>query len=67
MDRIYFDRIAQEIFKQKQRMESLEAENRELKHHIALLRSGRGIGVDIQGVRFALRDGSVLPLEYSHH
>lgn len=54
----HFDQLAQEIFKQKQRMDQLEAENRELHRQIAELRAGRGIYVDISGSRFALRDGS---------
>ena len=54
----HFDQLAQEIFKQKQRMDQLEAENRELHRQIAELRAGRGIYVDISGSRFSLRDGS---------
>jgi cell division protein FtsB len=53
-----FDQLAQEIFKQKQRMDQLEAENRELHRQLAELRAGRGIYVDISGRRFSLRDGS---------
>ena len=56
MDGNYFEQIAQEIIKQKQLMDQLEAENRELRQRIADLRSGRGIFVDIAGSRFALRD-----------
>jgi hypothetical protein len=55
-----FDRITQEILKQKQRMDSLLAENHDLQQQIADLRSGRGIFVDIYGSRFALRDDSSL-------
>ena len=51
-----FDQIAQEILKQKQRMDKLQAENSDLRQQIADLRSGRGIFVDIYGSRFALRD-----------
>jgi hypothetical protein len=51
-----FDQIAQEILKQKQRMNKLQAENADLRQQIADLRSGRGIFVDICGSRFALRD-----------
>ena len=54
----YFDQLAQEILKQKQRMDQLEAENRELHQQIADLRAGRGIFVDISGRRFSLRDES---------
>ena len=56
MDRDYFGQIAQAILKQKQRMEQLEAENRELRQRLADLRAGRGIFVEIAGSRFALRD-----------
>jgi cell division protein FtsB len=55
MDRNYFDQIAQEIVRQKQRMDQLEAENRELRQQLADLRAGRGIFVEIAGSRFALR------------
>ncbi len=51
-----FEQIAQELIKQKQRMDQLEAENRELRQRLADLRAGRGIFVDIAGSRFALRD-----------
>jgi cell division protein FtsB len=56
MDSNYFDQIAQEIFKQKRLMDQLEAENRELRQRLADLRAGRGIFVEIEGSRFALRD-----------
>ena len=56
MDGNYFDQIAHEIIKQKQLMDQLEAENRELRQRLADLRAGRGIFVDIAGSRFALRD-----------
>lgn len=56
MDGNYFEHIAQEILKQKQLMEQLEAENRELRQRLADLRAGRGILVEIAGSRFALRD-----------
>jgi cell division protein FtsB len=58
MDGNYFDQIAQEIIKQKQLMEQLEAENRELRQRLADLRAGRGIFVEIAGSRFALRDSA---------
>jgi hypothetical protein len=60
MDGKQFDQIAQEIIKQKQRMDTLQAENHDLRQQIADLRSGRGIFVDIYGSRFALRDDSFL-------
>jgi hypothetical protein len=56
----HFGQIAQELLKQKQLMDNLLAENRELRERIADLRTGRGIFVDINGVRFALRDDSSL-------
>jgi hypothetical protein len=55
-----FDQLVQEILKQKQLMDALEAENSELRQQIADLGSGRGIFVDIYGTRFALRDDSSL-------
>jgi hypothetical protein len=58
MDKDHFDQIAQEILQQKQRMDKLEAENRELRLQIADLNSGRGIFVDLCGIRFALRGDS---------
>ena len=55
----YFDQIAQELRKQKQRMDQLEAENRKLRQELANLRRGVGIVVEIAGIRFPLRDGLV--------
>jgi len=52
----HFEKIAQELLKQKQLMDKLEAANRELRTQIADLRSGRGIFVDLNGNRFALKD-----------
>ncbi len=52
----YFEQIAQELVKQKQLMDQLEAANRELRQQLADLRAGRGIYVEISGSRFALRD-----------
>src|SRR5579859_2300953 len=56
----HFEHIAQELLKQKQLMDKLQAENRELRTQIADLRAGRGIFIEIQGSRFALRDDSTL-------
>jgi hypothetical protein len=61
----YFDQIAQELRKQKYLMDKLEAENRELHQQIASLRSGRGIFVDISGVRFSLRGETARQYETS--
>lgn len=58
MDGNYFDQIAQELVKHKRLMDQLEAENRELRQHLADLRAGRGIFVEIAGSRFALRDSA---------
>jgi len=52
-----FDHIAQEILKQKQRMDQLANENRELRRSIVDLRAGRRISVEIAGNRFVLNDG----------
>jgi hypothetical protein len=49
-----FDLILHELLDQKEFMENLEAENRELRQQIATLRAGRGIFVEILGNRFAL-------------
>ena len=57
----HFDLIAQEIIRQKQIMDLLIAENRELQQQIADLRSGRGIFVEILGQRFALHDNTTYP------
>ena len=49
-----FDLILQELLQQKEFMENLETENRELRQQIADLRAGRGISVEILGQRFSL-------------
>ena len=54
----YFDQIAQELRKQKQLMDKLEAENRELREQLAALRAGRGILLIVSGTQFALRNES---------
>ncbi len=56
MDREYFDQIARAILQQKQLMDQLAAENRELRQCLADLRTGRGIFVEIFGSRFPLID-----------
>jgi len=54
MSSSYFDVIAQELFKQQQKMQGLVAENHKLRQELADLREGRGIFVEIQHKRFAL-------------
>jgi hypothetical protein len=49
-----FELIMQEIHNQKQRMDDLLAENRELRRQLTGLREGHGIIIDIQGMQFAL-------------
>ena len=53
-----FDLIMQELLKQKEILENLEAENQELRRQLADLRQGRGIFVEIRGERFALQKES---------
>jgi hypothetical protein len=55
-----FDLIMQELLKQKQILEDLEAENQELCRQLAELREGRGIYVEILGTRFALHAEAVV-------
>ncbi len=54
-----FDLITQELIKQKQAMELLQNENRELHQRLADLRAGRGIFIEINGQRFALNEASI--------
>jgi hypothetical protein len=49
-----FDLITQELIKQQQAMEVLQAENRELRQQLTDLRTGRGVFIEINGKRFAL-------------
>jgi hypothetical protein len=59
-----FDLILQELLHQQEIMETLEAENRELRRQLADLREGRGIFIEIDGVRFALScEAGTLPAE----
>lgn len=49
-----FDLIMQELMKQKQILEELEAENLDLRRQLADLRAGHGIVVEILGKEFSL-------------
>lgn len=49
-----YELIMQEVLNQKQRMDDLLAENRELRRQLADLREGHGIFVEIEGIQFAL-------------
>ncbi|HLH61798.1 MAG TPA: hypothetical protein VKV20_08945 [Ktedonobacteraceae bacterium] len=49
-----FEQIMEELLKQKQILEDLEAENKELHRQLADLRAGRGIVIEIEGQRFSL-------------
>lgn len=49
-----YELIMQEVLNQKQRMDDLLAENRELRRQLADLREGRGIFLEIEGLQFAL-------------
>jgi hypothetical protein len=55
-----FDLITQELSKQQQAMEVLQAENQELRQQLADLRAGLGIFIEIDGNCFAL-DASPVP------
>jgi hypothetical protein len=54
-----FDLITQELLKHQQTMESLQAENQELRQQLTDLRTGRGIFIEINGQRFALNTAFV--------
>jgi hypothetical protein len=56
-----FDLILQELLHQQEIMNKLEAENRELQQQLADLREGRGIFVEINGIRFPLISESGTP------
>ena len=49
-----FDLITQELLRQRQSMEVLQAENRELRQQLTDLRTGQGIFIEVNGERFAL-------------
>jgi hypothetical protein len=56
-----FELIAQELLKQQQHMQKLDAENRELRQQLADLRAGHGIFIEIAGQRFPLEGTMPLP------
>jgi hypothetical protein len=56
-----FELIAQELVKQQQHMQTLDAENRELRRQLADLRAGHGIFIEIAGQRFPLEGDILLP------
>lgn len=60
-----FELIMQELLHQKQVLEDLEAENRELRQQIADLREGRGVFIEILGKRFSLIGDSVASSDMS--
>lgn len=49
-----FEQIMEELLRQKQVLEDMEAENQELHRQLADLRAGRGIVIDILGQHFSL-------------
>ena len=49
-----FELIMQEVLRQKQLMENLQTENKELRHQLADLRDGQGIFIEILGKRYPL-------------
>ncbi len=55
-----FDSIAQAILTQKQMMDKLQEENRELRRQLADLSAGHGIFIEIAGMRFPIR-GEIAP------
>jgi hypothetical protein len=57
-----FELIMQELLKQKNRLEELAQENRQLRSQLADLREGRGISVAILGQRFSPAVNSPEPL-----
>lgn len=55
----YFELIMQEVQHQKQRMDEMSAENRELRRQLAELRNGQGIFLNIEGTQFALNNDDI--------
>src|SRR6266849_3617877 len=49
-----FESILEEVLKQKQLLEDLQAENETLRQQLTELRAGRGIFLDILGLRIPL-------------
>ena len=60
-----FELIAQQIIKQKELMEKMEAENRLLRQQLADLRAGRGIYVVLNGQRIEINTLQTTPLAIS--
>jgi hypothetical protein len=64
-----FDFIAQAMLKQKQLMDELENENRELRRQITDLRAGYGIFIEVEGKRFPIKGEMVVaqatPVSYT--
>ena len=56
-----FDSIAQAVIQQKQMMDKLQEENRELRRQVADLRAGHGIFIEVAGERFPLRGEIPVP------
>jgi hypothetical protein len=55
-----FDFIAQAMMKQKQLMDELESENRELRRQITDIRAGYGIFIEVEGKRFPIKGEMVV-------
>ena len=58
-----FEQIMEDLLKQKQVLEDMEAENRELHRQLADLRAGRGIVIDILGQQFSLTGETIVAAE----
>ncbi len=59
-----FDSIAQAMLKQKQLMDELENENRELRRQLTELRAGYGVFIEVEGKRFPIK-GEVVVMQAS--
>ena len=58
-----FEQITEELLKQKQVLDDMEAENRELHRQLADLRAGRGIMINILGQHFSLTGETVVTVQ----